>query len=258
MLSARNASLNVLFVHDDFRNPYKLVHGSAMKAAAWTFRTNETGRIVTISYNASASAAVPNRALVHVSGSKTAMWVGHGSRPFKIENVRVEMHEKKQAGMGRRGSWHGMALIVSNGMWRTNVWNKPFPNFVANPGKALLNIHIEALYDADSDHNAPHGLIGQSYDGDGQAVNGKVDDYSEAEVTTEAMAEGAIEGAASEYKMKSKWETSFKYSRFDTLAAPHRDVSKLFGEKLKRKGGELPGAGAGSVGGAGAAADLED
>jgi len=250
MLSAKNTSLNVLFVHDDFRNPYKLVHGSAMKAAVWTMRTNETGRIVTVEYNA--SLALPNRAYVRVSDSKASMWLGHTTKPFQLENIRVEMREKKQTGMGKRGAWHGMALIVSSGLWRTNVWAKPFPNAPDNPGKALLNIHIEPLYDADSDPVAPHGLIGQSYDGDGQAVNGKIDDYSEAEVTTEAMAEGAIEGRAEEYKMLNKYDTAFKYSRFDATSAKHRDVTKLLGEKPVRKAGEPISMSAG------AAADVED
>ena len=139
--------------------------GSAMKAAVWTFRTNVTGRLVTVEYNA--SAAMPNRAYVRVSDSYAAVWLSHQSKPFELENVRIEMREKKQTGMGKRGSWHGMALIVSSGLWRTNVWSKSFPNAADNPGKALLNIHIEPLYDADSDPVAPHGLIGQSYDGDG-------------------------------------------------------------------------------------------
>lgn len=250
MLSARNVSLNVLFVHDDFKNPYKLVHGSAMKAAVWTFRTNVTGRLVTVEYNA--SAAMPNRAYVRVSDSYAAVWLSHQSKPFELENVRIEMREKKQTGMGKRGSWHGMALIVSSGLWRTNVWSKSFPNAADNPGKALLNIHIEPLYDADSDPVAPHGLIGQSYDGDGQAVNGKMDDYSEAEVTTEAMAEGAIEGHAKEYKVLDKYATTFKYSRFDATAARHRDVTKLFGQKPVRKVGEPVSMSAG------AAADVEE
>jgi len=249
MLSARNVSMNVLFVHDDFKNPYKLVHGSAMKAVAWKFRTNETGKIVTVEYNASASQA--NRALVRVSDSSAAAWIGHGSKPYHLENVRIEMREKKLLGMGKRGAWHGMALIVSSGLWRTNVWNKPFPNAAANPGKSLLNIHVEPLYDADSDPVAPHGLIGQSYDGDGQPVNGAVDDYSETEVTTEAMAEGAIEGHASDYKMSERFSTKFAYDRFDaTGPVKHRDVAKLTGDKPINKGPVSLSAGAG--------ADVED
>jgi hypothetical protein len=249
MLSARNTSFNVLFDNDDFKNPYKLVHGSAMKGAAWVLRTNISGLTVSIEYNA--SAGLPNRALVRVSGKKTGVWVGHGSKPFVLENIRVEMREKKQVGMGKRGAWHGIALIVSTNLWHFDVWNKPFPNWKENLGKALLNIHMEPLYDADHDPVAPHGLIGQSYDGDGQAVNGAVDDYSEDEVTTEAMAEGAVEGKASDYKMSDKFETQFKFTRFDATSAKPRDVSKLTGDKPIRKGGAVPLS-------AGAGADVED
>ena len=61
----------------------------------------------------------------------------------------------------------------------------------------------------------PHGLVGQSYDGDGKAVSGKTDDYKDRqEVTTTAMAEGAIEGSANEYILSGPFDTSFKYSRF--------------------------------------------
>merc|ERR1719389_398636 len=48
---------------------------------------------------------------------------------------------------------------------------------------------------------APHGLIGQTFDGDGVAVDGAVDNYSPAVVTTAAMGEGAIEGFANEYEI---------------------------------------------------------
>lgn len=148
--------------------------------------------------------------------------------------------------------WHGMALIVSSGLWQTTVWNHAFPNAAQNPGKALLNIHIEPLYNADTDPVAPHGVVGQSYDGDGQGVNGATDDYNAREVTTSAMAEGALEGLASDYKMSHKFDVEFRFARFDLLAARPRDVSKLTGSKSLRKPGEaLPM-------GAGAAADLED
>jgi len=249
MLSARNTSLNVLFVHDDFRNPNKLVHGSAMKSAAWKLRSNVTGRVVTVEYNASAT--LPSRALVRISDSTVGVWVGHGGKPFRLENIVVEMKEKKQHGLGKRG-WVGSALTVSSGLWRTNVWNRPFPNAGANPGKMLLNIHIEPLYDPEKDTVAPHGLIGQSYDGDGQAVNGATDDYGSREVTTQAMAEGALEGTASDYQMAQKFAVDFRFSRFDSLAAKPRDVSKLTGSKPLRKAGEPVSMLAG------AAADVED
>ena len=60
----------------------------------------------------------------------------------------------------------------------------------------------------------PHGIIGQSFDGDDVGVNGKQDPYTGATpgplLVTSAMAEGAIEGEAAEYKMPSKFATAFK------------------------------------------------
>ena len=51
------------------------------------------------------------------------------------------------------------------------------------------------------------------------------------------MAEGAIEGNAADYKMASKFSTSFKFSRFDVDAAAPRDTFKLSGfKKLAAKG----------------------
>ena len=47
---------------------------------------------------------------------------------------------------------------------------------------------------------APHGIIGQSFDGSMIAVSGKLDDYGDRpEFTTSAQAEGAIEGTAADY-----------------------------------------------------------
>jgi len=234
MLSAKNISFNALFLHDDFKNPYKLVHGSAMKATAWVIRTGITGTTVTIEYNATAQTL--SRAMVKTSTSKAGQWVAHGARAFNLENVKVEMKEKKLVGAGVNGrgkAWHGMALVVTTGLWQISIWNKPYPNAAANPGKALLNINIEPLYDADNDVVAPHGLIGQSWDGDGLPTHGLLDDYSEAEVTTSAMGEGAIEGTAVDYQMKHGLATDFKFSRFDAVKAAHRDTTNL--KKITRK-----------------------
>jgi len=248
MLSARNVTMNTYFVHDDFNNHHKMVHGSAMKAAAWVIRTNVTGKVVTIEYNA--SAADRTAAFVKVSGIPAGIWVHHGQKPFVLENVRVEMRERKISGATHK-NLHGVALLVQVAdMWQMTVWSKPYPNAAANPGKALLNIHIEALYDADEDPVAPHGLIGQSYDGDATPVDGELDDYKGKEITTKAMAEGALEGVASEYELKHKFATHFKYSRFDVTSAKHRDVSKLSVKKGSQPRKEVS---AGM-----ASADLED
>ena len=65
----------------------------------------------------------------------------------------------------------------------------------------------------------PHGLVGQSFDGDGLPRSGRLDVYPRWKVkgtfTTSAMAEGAIEGNASDYVMAAPYATAFRYSSFD-------------------------------------------
>jgi len=239
MLSAKNHSVNIRFEHADFNNPYKLVHGSKMSRIGMVLRTALTGQLLRIEFNASANAA--QRALVHLPTGVDRV-VDHSSGVVVIENVRMVMREKKMGGIG-----HGVALTVSTGKWEVQAWSKRFPNPLANPGKALLNVAIAAQYDADHDVVAPHGLIGQSYDGDGVAIDGAVDDYTGKEITTKAMAEGAIEGEAAEYKMAGPFATDFKYSRFDAVAASHRDVTLLTGTKKaasRNEGVEFPVVGA--------------
>ena len=86
-----------------------------------------------------------------------------------------------------------------------------------------------AGYDVDSDPVAPHGIIGQTYDRDNIAVDGKHDDYHADVVYTSAMAEGAIEGKAADYKLAGKFDTNFKFSVFSASKAAPRDVTKLSG-----------------------------
>jgi len=71
----------------------------------------------------------------------------------------------------------------------------------------------------------------------GVGVAGAVDDYKAGgnEVTTKAMAEGAIEGEHADYKMGGPWATEFKYARYGRTAARPRDVGTLRGKKVHRE-----------------------
>ena len=96
----------------------------------------------------------------------------------------------------------------------------------------FLNLSFKSLT-----NDAPHGIIGQSYDHDGIAVDGAKDVYnsvSGGETTTTAQAEGAIEGAHSDYLMESPFATAYKYSRFNDEGAAARDIRKLAGPKTTR------------------------
>lgn len=81
---------------------------------------------------------------------------------------------------------------------------------------------------------SPHGIIGQSFDGDNLAVSGMKDDYNKSGVITSAQGEGALEGSWTDYIVSSPFSTDFKYSRFSVKAAPPRDVTKLTGFKELR------------------------
>lgn len=255
LVSARNVSFSAGFVYDDFNLPRKVVHGSHMGSAFWTLRTycpscdnwgpKRRSRIITVSFNASAK--LPNAAVVRELGKEGSHRVVDGSGTWRADNVAVSMHG------------HGRTVVVTDGRWKFSVSSKEFPNAGANPGKFLLHVSVDTLYDADHDVVAPHGLIGQSYDGDLVGLDGAQDDYKNSgeEMTTTAQAEGAIEGVGADYKISHGFTTDFKYSRFDAESAAPRDLSTLKGKRVPLVSGGSAGAGtAPSL--AGAAGDAKD
>jgi len=251
-LSAKNVSLNLLFVHADFHNAHRLVHGSHMQQLGLALRTSLSGRLLWVDF--SAKSAPPHKATIRDGASGALLkTVTHGSGGFTFENVAVTWREKR---FGLIGS-HGSVVTVNTGRWLIESASRAFPNPSKNAGKALLDVQIEPLYDADRDPVAPHGLVGQSWDGDALGVTGALDEYRGTEVTTRAMAEGAIEGEAAEYEMDGPFATDFKYSRFSAAQAKPRDASTLKGRKSAAKRGASRMAPF-SFGVAGASPDVED
>ena len=129
-----------------------------------------------------------------------------------------------------------------------NATSKPIYNKLHGPSSHRFDLGVRKLdgtefakeFGATSASCFPHGILGQSYDDDHVAVSGKQDNYKDVvEVTTTAMAEGAIEGSADNYVLAGPFDTIFKYSRFakkhSDKCAP-RDVSKLSGFKAVSKG----------------------
>jgi len=230
LLSAKDVTLNVLFEESDFAWATRLVHGTKMAAAYWVFRT-EKGSVISIEYKASRFDPV---AIVREEGHRE-VHVRPGQPALQAEDVEIAMLSAK-------------ALTVVNKKWRFTASSSPYPfgKKDLNKDQVLLDVAIQPLYNVDADVVAPHGIIGQAYDGDNLAVDGKIDSDKSGESTTAAQAEGAIEGTWEDYIMASPFATAFEYSRFDATAAPHRDVSKLTGEKKKidanDKLGEVAGA----------------
>mmetsp|Transcript_6500 Transcript_6500/g.14184 ORF Transcript_6500/g.14184 Transcript_6500/m.14184 type:complete len:735 (-) Transcript_6500:397-2601(-) len=249
LLSASNLSFSARISEVDLRmGPRRLVHGTCMSAAYWTIRTSPSGAYVHIEYNVSSlreknyatvqvSNAVLNESLTQrpsthslhlapqieaVLASASVPYRLTANRQFVLENVAMRLSSARE-------------LIVENGKWRTAAKMSSSPYAALNPHKRMLDVFVTPLYDVDADAVAPHGLVGQSFDGDGLAVDGKRDERltlgEDEEVTTEAQAEGAIEGAVSDYELPHKFTTAFRYSRFEATAAPRRNVTALQGRK---------------------------
>jgi len=232
VLSARNMSLNVMVQHDVFNTPHSklTVHGSFIRAVYQTLRTRQTARLLQIFFHAKD----PHRVLVGQDCTPpfcreragTLHIVTDGGAPYVFENVRVSLRSK--------------ALEVANGQWHTRVVST-----VGAPhwGKLRINLQMKPTYGLQYDPVAPHGIIGQTYDGDKFEVNGHVDTYSRLDdgrlsasrtaagghVTTRAQAEGAIESTLEDYHMASDFATGFRFSRFDAVAAGPRNVSEMTG-----------------------------
>lgn len=118
--------------------------------------------------------------------------------------------------------------VVANANWRCTITPGIYRTSVGRRHRRL-DVDIAALTDALDDQVAPHGLIGQGFDG--QKIDGRVDDYvssvEDGKFTTSAQGEGAIEGTVHDYVVDAPFSTTFKFGRFGATTAPPRDVSKL-------------------------------
>merc|ERR1712113_1098648 len=212
LLSAKNVSMNVKIEEADFMWHKRVVHGTKMSAVYWTLRSN-AGNILLIQYNTSS-----HKALVSEKSIPGLVQISEASNEFILDNIHVKFITKNRLSV-RTERWD-MAAI------RTTF---PFPGL--NRGKELLDVEISALYDADHDIVAPHGIFGQAYDGDRLAVDGAIDADRSIESTTKAQAEGAIEGSWKDYRMTDPFATEFKFSRFSAVRAKPRNVAMLSGHK---------------------------
>ena len=108
--------------------------------------------------------------------------------------------------------------LARGGGWEVNVTRrglfKPLPT---SKTKHFLDISFKAF--AAIHARAAHGLIGQSFSRT-EKRDGRVDNYTDAEVTTSAQAEGAIDGVHTDYELREPFQTDFKFSRFGKNFVP--------------------------------------
>lgn len=153
------------------------------------------------------------------------------------------------SGIQLRFDVHKPKLLISTPEW-TLVFRAAAIRGSKTP-KKRLDLSISSVKsDPSKGAVAPHGLLGQAWDGDDQAVNGMTDGATFAKamthmketgkvetVKTSSNAEGAIEGVASDYVVSrpsgDPFSAQFKFSRFGLLHAKPRDAAALSGRKQK-------------------------
>lgn len=197
----------------------KLVHGSFFTDAMWRVKTKR-GRHLFITASArDAGFDVFDDKGLYLANFRTP-W-----KEYRRDDVRVF---NKQVTVFLRGAG-----------WETNVTRKPVYNLISGADwrfditiRTLNGTGFEKVHGSPSKDVWPHGIMGQTWDGDASAVDGKMDDYENqgSEVWTTSMAEGGIEGVASDYIVTEK-NFDFLYSRFYATEAPPRNVSLLRGSR---------------------------
>ena len=209
----------------------QLVNGSFFTDIAWVVRG-----LSGTEYGIASSAETVGFDVRNVSSPRRPLLVRHTGiwREWWHDGVRVSY---KQATIYLRG----------NG-WEVNATRRPIYRHVQGPRRWRFDFALRPLdgteLDARHGHSSvscfPHGVLGQSWDGDDVGVDGKRDDYTyladHPVVITTAMAEGSIEGNASEYALREKFDAlSFVYGRYARSAndlCPPRDVTLLKGRRI--------------------------
>ena len=139
---------------------------------------------------------------------------------------------------GIRVYYKQATLFLRGAGWETNVTRHPVYNDIQGPKwrfdvtiRPLTNTGFEKHHGSPSNTSWPHGLIGQTWDGDDIAVDGKQDNYEgrSTEIWTTAMGEGALEGDDPDVYIVTPRNFDFKYSRFAGAPSSPRDVAKILG-----------------------------
>jgi hypothetical protein len=220
-------SFNLQTQFVDFMLPKpQLVHGSFFTQAGFVVRSSKTGHESCILYDAANA------------GFRVHEYHAHRSREYPAwseyrldDEISVKLRK--------------ITLTVRAHGWEMNVTRKKIYNALPGQPAWKLNMAVEPLDGrpqleeqyggSHMEVVAPHGIVGQSFDGDDVAVSGEVDDYSQGrEITTRAQAGGAIEGVASDYRIPNLCFNKFFWNRFYTTnRTAARDIRTLAGKQTR-------------------------
>jgi hypothetical protein len=198
-LSARDLSLNVRTIASDFWLRKTLVHGTFMTEVHMASLYRPNHKWANISFWAS-EVGVNNWGWRMLNGTC-------GGKPFTLGPMQQKVCEQTLI----RTNYSSANIATPE--WRIDIRVRQVFGRVSGP-EHRLDVSMTPLLPESRLSWLPHGIVGQSFDGDGKPRAGRQDDYSGPEVTTSAMAEGAIEGCGDDYRVQAAYETRFPFSRF--------------------------------------------
>jgi hypothetical protein len=199
-LSTRDVTVNARLSASTFRLRGSEVHGTFVTEVHVATLDRAKNKWFTASYWAD-GVGDGNwgwRAVNATCGGRTSYIALHATRACEGASVTVDLS----------------TAVFALPEWEVKVQPRPVYDRIDGP-MHRLDISLRPLLPEARLAEWPHGLIGQSFDGDARPRLGKQDDYSTKVVWTTAQAEGAIEGEAQDYRVASPFATEFRYSRFD-------------------------------------------
>ena len=260
-LSSQNVSVNMKVENATFNLEKLVVHGTFMTEIHAVLRTHR-GRLFNISYFASelnehnwgwhminGSCALPYQSWTG------RCYAGHGRAvdcPMKGQSVpfSLSIHEEQRCD-NVRASVDYSTLTIEADEWLVKVIGMPVYDRIDGP-RHRLDVTISRRVGEYEMAAPPHGLVGQSFDGEwhpgrvgSYPRQGKLDMYPPRKVvgefTTQAMAEGAIDGVARDYEMASNFETAFKYSSFGALTKDPKRMGPFYFKNAGRAARDCDG-----------------
>ena len=205
-ISSKDLSLNVITENATFKLDKLTVRGTFLTSAHVVMRT-EQSRFFNVSF----------------WGNELNQWgwgwnMVNGSCAMSGNRVHFRAWMKQQKICDELAiSVDSSTVTFESKEWLISIIGNPVYGRIDGP-RHRLDISITQKVPDHLFAVAPHGIIGQSYDGDGVPRKGKLDIYPPRNVvanfTTSAMADGAIDGSANDYEMKSIFDTTFEFGRF--------------------------------------------